>query len=71
MAEPLENQEKEKDPNRFWWLSLLLIGGCTAALWLFQRSVFPDTFGGEEPDGPVEEGDDEASPFSDDPDFDD
>jgi len=44
MAEPLENQEK--DPNRFWWLSLLLIGGCTAALWLFQRSVFPDTFGG-------------------------
>ena len=31
----------EKDPNRFWWLSLLLVAVCTVGLWLFQRSVFP------------------------------
>ena len=36
----------EKDPNRFWWLSLLLVALCTVGLWLFQRSVFPATFGG-------------------------
>jgi hypothetical protein len=36
----------EKDPNRFWWLSLLLVAICTVGLWLFQRSVFPATFGG-------------------------
>lgn len=35
-----------KDPNRFWWLSLVMVMVCTAGLWAFQRVVFPATFGG-------------------------
>ena len=37
---------------------------------LTEDDEFPDTFGGEEPEEEVE-GEDEASPFADDPDFDD
>ena len=36
----------EKDPNRFWWLSLVLVVSCAVGLWLFQRAMFPRTFGG-------------------------
>jgi uncharacterized protein (DUF697 family) len=30
-----------KDPNRFWWLSLVLVVFCTAGFWFFERTLFP------------------------------
>ena len=30
-----------KDPNRFWWLSLVLVVVCTGGFWLFERLMFP------------------------------
>jgi hypothetical protein len=35
----------EKDPNRFWWLSVVLVVVCTGGFWLFERMVFPANFG--------------------------
>ncbi|MBS0540988.1 MAG: hypothetical protein JSR47_19660 [Proteobacteria bacterium] len=35
-----------KDPNRFWWLSLILIGASTVGLWYFQQAMFPQSVGG-------------------------
>lgn len=35
----------EKDPNRFWWLSLVLVGICTGGLYYFERTVYPASSG--------------------------
>jgi hypothetical protein len=35
----------DKDPNRFWWLSLVLVVACTAGFWLFERAMFPASSG--------------------------
>ncbi len=34
-----------KDPNRFWWLKLVLIAVCCVGLWLFERALFPNNSG--------------------------
>lgn len=34
------------DPNRFWWLSLILIGASCVGLWYFQQMMFPKSDGG-------------------------
>ena len=31
----------DKDPNRFWWLSIVLVVFCTSGFWLFERLTFP------------------------------
>ncbi len=36
----------DKDPNRFWWLSLVLVVTCTTGFWLFERTMFPADNGG-------------------------
>jgi hypothetical protein len=33
------------DPNRFWWLSLVLVAFCTGGFWIFERVTFPASFG--------------------------
>ena len=35
----------DKDPNRFWWLSLVLVAVCTAGFWIFERTLFPGRYG--------------------------
>ncbi len=35
----------DKDPNRFWWLSLVLVAVCTGGLWYFERTMFPGNSG--------------------------
>ncbi len=35
----------DKDPNRFWWLSLVLVVVCTAGFGLFEHVLFPSRFG--------------------------
>jgi methyltransferase len=34
-----------RDPNRFWWLKLVLIAGCCGGLWYFERTFFPHNSG--------------------------
>jgi hypothetical protein len=34
-----------KDPNRFWWLKLVLIAGCCAGVWYFEHLLFPHNSG--------------------------
>jgi hypothetical protein len=34
-----------KDPNRFWWLSLVLVVACTGAFCFFERLTFPASIG--------------------------
>lgn len=34
-----------KDPNRFWWLSLVLVAVCTVGFWFFEHRVFPSRHG--------------------------
>jgi hypothetical protein len=34
-----------KDPNRFWWLKLVLIALCCAGLWFFEHALFPHSGG--------------------------
>ena len=35
-----------KDPNRYWWVSLVLVFGSTAGFWYFQQRMFPASDGG-------------------------
>ena len=35
-----------KDPNRYWWVSLLLVAGSAAGFWYFQQRMFPLSDGG-------------------------
>ncbi len=42
---PLESA-LPKDPNRFWWLSLILISSGSAGLWYFEHLMFPTSSGG-------------------------
>jgi hypothetical protein len=30
-----------KDPNRYWWLKLVLIAVCAVGVWYFERVLFP------------------------------
>ncbi|MBV8393654.1 MAG: hypothetical protein JOY81_10780 [Alphaproteobacteria bacterium] len=30
-----------KDPNRYWWLSLVLVAACTTGFWYFEHALFP------------------------------
>ena len=30
-----------KDPNRFWWLKLVLIAFCVGGVWYFEHMLFP------------------------------
>jgi hypothetical protein len=30
-----------KDPNRFWWVKLVLIALCVAGVWYFEHMLFP------------------------------
>jgi hypothetical protein len=30
-----------KDPNRFWWLKLVMIALCCVGVWGFERALFP------------------------------
>jgi len=34
-----------KDPNRFWWLSLVLVAASTAGFGIFERMLFPSRHG--------------------------
>jgi len=34
-----------KDPNRFWWLKLVLIALCSVGLWFFEHALFPHSSG--------------------------
>lgn len=34
-----------KDPNRFWWMSLVLVAACTGGLYYFERSIYPTSNG--------------------------
>jgi hypothetical protein len=34
-----------KDPNRFWWLSLVFVVCSTVGLWLFECTMFPHSDG--------------------------
>ena len=34
-----------KDPNRFWWLKLVLIAACCGGLWYFEHMLFPNSSG--------------------------
>ena len=34
-----------KDPNRFWWLKLVLIAVCCAGVWYFEHELFPHNSG--------------------------
>jgi len=34
-----------KDPNRLWWLSLVVFAGCCVGIWAFERAVFPSSSG--------------------------
>ena len=33
------------DPNRFWWLKLVLIAVCCAGVWYFEHVLFPHNSG--------------------------
>ena len=33
------------DPNRFWWLKLVLIAASTGGLWYFEHALFPQNSG--------------------------
>jgi 4-hydroxybenzoate polyprenyltransferase len=33
------------DGKRFWWLPLVVITATMAGLWIFQRTMFPESFG--------------------------
>ena len=35
-----------KDPNRYWWVSLLLVPGTAFGFWYFQQKMFPASDGG-------------------------
>jgi len=35
-----------KDPNRYWWVSLLLVAGTAVSFWFFQQKMFPSSDGG-------------------------
>jgi hypothetical protein len=35
-----------KDPNRFWWFSLVLVFGSSLGLWYFEQRMFPASNGG-------------------------
>ncbi len=35
-----------KDPNRYWWVSLVLVFGTTVGFWYFQQRMFPASDGG-------------------------
>lgn len=34
-----------KDPNRFWWLKLVLIALCCVGVWYFEHALFPKSSG--------------------------
>ncbi len=34
-----------KDPNRFWWLSVVLVAAGASGFCLFERAAFPGNFG--------------------------
>jgi hypothetical protein len=33
--------DMSKDPNRFWWLKLVLIALCCVGFWYFEHAFFP------------------------------
>jgi hypothetical protein len=35
-----------KDPNRFWWLSPILVFASAAGFWYFEHRLFPASSGG-------------------------
>jgi hypothetical protein len=35
----------DKDPNRFWWLSIVLVVVCTGGFSLFEHLMFPASSG--------------------------
>lgn len=35
-----------KDPNRFWWFSLVLVFSSALGLWYFEQRMFPASTGG-------------------------
>jgi hypothetical protein len=34
-----------KDPNRFWWMSLVFVVACPAGFHLFEKSMLPSSNG--------------------------
>jgi hypothetical protein len=34
-----------KDPNRYWWVSLLLVFGTALGFWYFQQRMYPGSHG--------------------------
>ena len=43
--EPLREIVLRKDPNRFWWVSLVLVFGTAIGFWYFQQKMFPASDG--------------------------
>jgi hypothetical protein len=35
----------DKNPNRYWWISLVLVFGIAASFWYFQQRMFPASDG--------------------------
>jgi hypothetical protein len=33
------------DPNRFWWLTPIIIFTCGAGVWYFEHATFPKSYG--------------------------
>jgi len=43
--EPLREIVVRKDPNRYWWVSLVLVFGTALGFWYFQQKMFPASDG--------------------------
>ena len=46
MAGRPQGSALSKDPNRYWWVSLVLVFGTTVGFWYFQQRMFPASDGG-------------------------
>ena len=44
--ETLRERLLSKDPNRFWWFSLVLVFGGSLGFWYFEQRMFPASSGG-------------------------
>lgn len=45
-SETLLERLLSKDPNRFWWFSLVLVFGGSLGFWYFEQRMFPASSGG-------------------------
>lgn len=41
-----EESPLSEDPNRYWWVSIVLVVGTSAGFWYFQHVMLPQSDGG-------------------------